>query len=443
MIDDAKISYKWRNDPEVWKYTGSKPNRNITPEIEKEWLTSKLLEKDSHRFAIIVDDQYVGNIQLTNVIASDVAEYHIFIGEKYYWGKGIARLASLQIIRYAKVSLFLKKIFLIVHPDNLHAIKLYESCGFKKVDLQVKMVLQLIESLAPKVSVYMITYNHEKYIREALTGVLNQKTRFDFEIIVGDDGSTDNAREIIQDIATKWPGKFNLQLHEKNIGAFANQMSVLNKCNGKYIAICEGDDYWIDPKKLQLQVDFLDQNLEYSFCFHQAIRLNEPESVYDIYPINNLKSFDSVAFFSMHTIPVASIVFRNLFSYDFMMNHTHCDFQLLCHLMSRGKSYFFHEVMSVYRVHPNGVSFNHSSLNYVNKRLKELEIEWELPVLSQEVRNQVARIYMQHVIYKFDTYKQDISRFEIVKYMSQFRKMKGPDTDFKLFFSKLLKHLVS
>ena len=118
-IADAEISWRWRNNPEIWKLTGSRPLAEITFEIESNWIEKVVNDETSKRFAILVDDVYVGNIQLTNIIKSEVAEYHIFIGDTNYWNKGIARLASLQIIRYSKNVLKLNKLVLQVNPLKL------------------------------------------------------------------------------------------------------------------------------------------------------------------------------------------------------------------------------------------------------------------------------------------------------------------------------------
>ena len=173
-LEDAKISYKWRNDNEVWKLTGSKPNRIITEEIEKEWLSNKLKEINSYRFAIEVDNIYVGNIQLTDVVENESAEYHIFIGDKSYWGKGVANLATAQIIIFAKNVINLKSIYLSVNPENLSAIKVYEKNGFEKMNEKIEMHLKLSSTKTPTVSVFMMAYNHALFISEALEGVLMQ-----------------------------------------------------------------------------------------------------------------------------------------------------------------------------------------------------------------------------------------------------------------------------
>jgi len=110
------------------------------------------------------------------------------------------------------------------------------------------------------VSVWMTTYNHESYISEAIEGVLNQKTNFIYELIIGEDNSTDNTRQICLDYENKYPGTINLILNDQNIGLIRNYNMTLQECKGKYVAYCDGDDYWSDPLKLQKQVDFLERN---------------------------------------------------------------------------------------------------------------------------------------------------------------------------------------
>jgi glycosyltransferase involved in cell wall biosynthesis len=295
--------------------------------------------------------------------------------------------------------------------------------------------------MQPLLTVCLITYNHEGYVRQAIEGALSQQVNFPISITIADDCSTDGTRAILLEYKEKHPDVISLILQEKNVGPAQNWVDLITSPTSKYIAYLEGDDYWIDKNKLQKQVDFMEANNDYSFCFHQAVRLNQQTSSYDVYPENTITSFNAADFFKMITIPMGSLVYRKAVPIEVIKTHSHGDFLMLCSLLTHGKAYFLKEPMSVYRVHPNGVSFNHSSLSYVNKRLRELEIEWALPALSHEVRNQVARIYMQHVLYKIDTYKKDISKLEILKYMNRFTKMRGPGTDFRHFYGRLIKHL--
>jgi len=121
------------------------------------------------------------------------------------------------------------------------------------------------------VSVCMITYNHEKYIKDAIEGVLMQKTNFPIELIIGEDCSNDYTRNIVKEYETNYPEIIYAQYPSTNRGMIINFFTVLQSAKGKYIALCEGDDYWTDPYKLQKQVDFLEHNPEYSMCAHNAI----------------------------------------------------------------------------------------------------------------------------------------------------------------------------
>lgn len=127
-------------------------------------------------------------------------------------------------------------------------------------------------------SVNMITYNHEKYIAQALDSVLMQKVDFKYEIVVGEDCSTDRTRAILLEYQEKYPHIFNLILHEKNVGAAKNVQAVDQACRGEYIAALEGDDYWTDPYKLQTQVDEMRKYPDCHMSFHPALEIWEDKS---------------------------------------------------------------------------------------------------------------------------------------------------------------------
>ncbi|CAH0147866.1 GNAT family N-acetyltransferase [Chryseobacterium sp. Bi04] len=277
---DALTSYQWRNDDEIWQFTGSKPNITITKEIESEWIEKVLQDNSSKRFAIICNEEYIGNVQLTN-INSDSAEFHIFIGKKDFWGKGISQLATYQILYYAKEVLKLNEVYLFVKPENIAAIKSYRNNNFvvtEESSEQLKMSLLLSDLPNTTLSVFIMVYNHAEYLKECIDNILTQKTNFNFDIVIGEDCSKDNSREILLTYQKLYPGKFKLLLYPQNIGAARNQNEVFKNCMGKYIAICEGDDYWTDALKLQKQVSFLEQNPEYSLSFHKITGISPDET---------------------------------------------------------------------------------------------------------------------------------------------------------------------
>ncbi|HUZ60767.1 MAG TPA: glycosyltransferase [Hanamia sp.] len=217
----------------------------------------------------------------------------------------------------------------------------------------------------PLVSIVCTTYNHQSYIKDALEGFVMQQTNFSFEIIVHDDASTDNTASIVKEYEEKFPELF------VNIYQTVNQFS-LKEVNiwteitfpiarGKYIALCEGDDYWTDPLKLQKQVDFLERNKEYSMVCHDALILNQIDNFSRLfYNSNNKKhTFSTNDTFNVHLCPTASILFRKLPDFlneQFSKGRNSGD-QMLIQLISlTGLIFRMDDVMSVYRILPQGIS---------------------------------------------------------------------------------------
>lgn len=124
------------------------------------------------------------------------------------------------------------------------------------------------------VVVQMVTYNHEKFVAQAIESVMMQKTSFRYKLIIAEDYSTDRTREICIELKNKYPEKIDLFLNSKNLGVTLNALQVHKACiaiGAKYVAICEGDDYWTDPLKLQKQVDFLENQPTCTICWGQTI----------------------------------------------------------------------------------------------------------------------------------------------------------------------------
>lgn len=132
-----------------------------------------------------------------------------------------------------------------------------------------------MEIKQPMVSVCMISYNHEKFIVKALDSILMQKVDFEYEIVVGEDCSTDNTRKILLQYSEKYPGLFKIILQKSNAGPVQNEYDVFKASSGKYIAVLESDDYWLDEYKLQKQVDFLENNQDYGLIFTDICLVDE------------------------------------------------------------------------------------------------------------------------------------------------------------------------
>lgn len=225
------------------------------------------------------------------------------------------------------------------------------------------------------VSVLMITYNHENFIREAIEGVLMQKTDFPIEIIIGEDCSTDNTRKIVLEYSEKYPDIIRPLLPENNLGMMKNFIETMQTATGKYIALCEGDDYWTDPYKLQKQVDFLEANEEYSVCYHDAIIVDKFNRLLSIskLPDECKRDFTSDELIFGAWILTLTICFRNKISIcDEMLNAENGDTFLTCILGLNGKGKYLGEIIkpAAYRNHVGGVWSSLDEKEKLQKRFK-------------------------------------------------------------------------
>jgi glycosyltransferase involved in cell wall biosynthesis len=223
------------------------------------------------------------------------------------------------------------------------------------------------------------------------------------------------------------------------MGLSANYIWSVNHCKGKYVAICEGDDYWIDNSKLQKQVDLMEQHPEYMLCFHQALKVNLETNQYEVYPQTDRRSFNEEEFFSLVTIPMASVLYRNTVEPRFIQGHSQMDFMLLSSLMSKGKACFINEVMAVYRVHGGGASFHHFSSKYLRNRINELHEESTLPEFSDTVRRQIGRLYVQHVLQMLEHFGQELTRTDIRAYLLNSIRIKKPRGQYANVYLRMLR----
>lgn len=206
----------------------------------------------------------------------------------------------------------------------------------------------------------MVTYNHERYIAQGVESALAQQTTFPFEVVVGEDCSTDGTRRILQDLARRHPGKLRLLLPERNVGMMRNFAQVLAQCRGRFVALLDGDDHWTNPRKLQRQVDALESHPEWAMCFHPA------QCVFEdglqgtaVYP-ETLRREEAtlVDLLEENFMATSSVVFRNrLFSElpSWFLDLKLGDWPLHILNAAHGKIGFFPDAMSVYRIHAGGV----------------------------------------------------------------------------------------
>jgi len=219
----------------------------------------------------------------------------------------------------------------------------------------------------PLVSICCITYNHEQYIRDAIDGFLMQNTDFPFEICLGEDESNDGTREICQEYADKFPDKIRLFLRSRKDVIYINGQATgrynfietLKECKGKYIALCDGDDYWTDPLKLQKQVDFMEASPNSSICFHPVIirddRYKGIKYSQEI-SLNWQMNFDTLLLSCyIHT---SSVLFRHSTLNKiptWLSNISQGDWALFLLFSKKGNIGFINETMGVYRRHSKGL----------------------------------------------------------------------------------------
>jgi glycosyltransferase involved in cell wall biosynthesis len=219
----------------------------------------------------------------------------------------------------------------------------------------------------PVVSVCCITYNHEKYIEEAIDSFLMQETNFPFEIVVGEDCSTDNTRKIVEKYKENYPNIIKLIVSENNVGMQANGQRTMEACKGEYIAACEGDDYWMDAEKLQIQKDFLESNPEYIICYTDVEAFNENGIIQD-YIGGATKDLTADELKKATPINTLTTMYRNImkdkFSAEFKASK-YGDLFIWSILGYYGKGKYLPQIKPArYRVHSGGV---HSGTSQIDK----------------------------------------------------------------------------
>lgn len=234
-------------------------------------------------------------------------------------------------------------------------------------------------------SVHMITYNHEKYIEQAIKGVLMQETNFDFELIIADDCSPDDTAKIVEDIIKNHPKGYKIKYfrQDTNIGMNANAAFAFANCKGKYVAICEGDDYWTDPLKLYKQVDFLESNSEYGLIHTDSLAYNQSKGEFEILKKmkNKYKSFFEELMFGNAHIYTLTVCFRKIFWLDYIKeiqpaskNWLMGDLPLWLFISKKSKIFFINELTSVYRIQEESAS----NTKNINKYLAFIESAFEI-----------------------------------------------------------------
>ncbi len=214
-------------------------------------------------------------------------------------------------------------------------------------------------TIQPMISVCVLTYNHEAYIAETIEGIVKQQHDYLWEFIIADDKSKDKTQEIILSYKEKYPF-IKVIFQNPNVGASQNFIDLFTAATGKYIAICEGDDYWTDPLKLKKQVDFLEANPEYAMCFHAVNILEEGKELF-ISPLNLSRKEETFTIEDLAKKNLAhtpSVMYRNVLNArlpGWFIESPLGDYALHMLHAKHGKISYLPDVMAVYRRHTGGV----------------------------------------------------------------------------------------
>ncbi|WP_019038850.1 glycosyltransferase [Psychroflexus tropicus] len=258
------------------------------------------------------------------------------------------------------------------------------------------------------VSVRLMTYMHAPFIKEAMDGIMMQKTDFKFEVVVGDDFSTDGTLDIIRTYSETKNVHIKILKREKGdaywqkrqeLGRLYNFINILENCSGKYVALLDGDDYWTDPLKLQKQVDFLEENEDYSMCFHKAKVISEASTMTtNIYDHLEEKEYSGEEILNQWSIPTASVMFRNRYDLEILSKPNKDilfgDILLFLFLATKGKLFCLKDEMSVYRRNGQGVSVKG---RFTSKR-KLIHYKTLYQLLQPNFKNALENLVIKYLI---------------------------------------------
>lgn len=271
-----------------------------------------------------------------------------------------------------------------------------------------------------EVSICCETYNHEKYIENAIESFINQKTKFQYEILIHDDASQDKTTEILKKFEKKYPDKIKVIYQKENQYSKGNRRifltELLSKARGKYIALCEGDDYWIDELKLQKQYDLMENMQDITCCVHRTIIVDEkgnatentiPRGEVQQGRIEGKEFIRKTIINDNHYFHTSSYFFRKNLCLDLMEKLPKFlyispvgDRAMLFYLALKGDLYYLQEAMSAYRIFSIG--------------------SWSSSISNSKEKMNIKNIEMVRMMEAFDEYSKNIFHKEIFEYVTKY-----------------------
>ncbi len=260
----------------------------------------------------------------------------------------------------------------------------------------------------PMVSISCLAFNHENYIRKALDGFIMQKTSFGFEVLIHDDASTDRTAEIIAEYADEYPDIIKPVYQTENQWLKGKRGSAVHnfpRAKGKYIALCEGDDYWTDPTKLQRQVDFLESHADYSMVAENALVVNTEKNTKYNFSNTGTGDIGLSQLLGKRRFATASVLFRSdALDEEFYRLEYTGDVILWCYLAKKGKIRYLPRVSSVYLRGVQGVVLSSRNLEWARAMEKWNEVlsgilplDFDRSILKQRNFNEYMRVLRRSV----------------------------------------------
>lgn len=275
-----------------------------------------------------------------------------------------------------------------------------------------------------RVSVCVVTYNHEQFLGEALDSIIQQELDYPIEIEIGEDRSTDKTLKICQEYKGKYPHIVNLHVNETNLGYNWNFYRTLERCNGDFIAVLDGDDFWTDINKLKKQVEFLEENPEYSLCFSKYYVSNENSELIDITGFSGHFKLNDVL--NGKCPGTRTVVFRKEFfpstlpkEFDDISYADHILFALIAQL---GPIFGFDEPLAAYRMNSKSLyaskSMETRSLNIIRnyELMKKVFPEKEkMKAIETGIVNERVRLE-RHYFYTYQIFKLYRNSIKIIAF---------------------------